>query len=102
MRSASYQRSHHEFPCIFCGSDDETVVGHHIAVKGLGGMGTKVSDALVIPVCHDCHAACHAGHLSHDLQLKKLLEYWHERFVAKYGAAQGLDKMGDALWEGLQ
>jgi len=102
MRSASYQRSHHEFPCIFCGSDDETVVGHHIAVKGLGGMGTKVSDALVIPVCHEHHAKCHGGYYSQERQTERLLAYWHDRFVAKYGFAQGLDKMGDALWEGLQ
>jgi len=102
MRSASYQRSHNEFPCIFCGSNDETVVGHHVRIAGTCGAGLKPSDIQVIPVCSNDHERCHSGAYGIERQTEKLLQYWLHRLTEKHGMAKALEKMGAAVWDELQ
>lgn len=102
MRDKKYQASHRSFPCVFCKSNDDTVVGHHINIKGLGGVGVKVSDALVVAVCYKCHSDCHNVKITQETQMRALMIYWRERFIEKYGVAKAMDKMGRMLWDGLK
>jgi hypothetical protein len=43
--------------CCTCGIIDDTVVAHHPEhmYPSKGGTATKISDFLVVPMCHDCH-----------------------------------------------
>ncbi|EHN97145.1 DUF968 domain-containing protein [Escherichia coli] len=45
--------------CMTCGNQADDP--HHIIGHGLGGMGTKADDLLVIPLCRKCHNELHAG-----------------------------------------
>ncbi|HCN9454177.1 TPA: DUF968 domain-containing protein [Escherichia coli] len=45
--------------CMTCGNQADDP--HHIIGHGLGGMGTKADDLLVIPLCRKCHSELHAG-----------------------------------------
>lgn len=66
--------------CCGCGrrADDP----HHIIGHGLGGMGTKPSDYLTIPLARDCHRKLHdnpdaweAEHGSQAVLLAQFMEY---------------------------
>ena len=53
FRSQKWLHLMRELPCAVCGSEDGTVVAAH---RNEGkGMGLKVSDCLVIPLCFVCH-----------------------------------------------
>jgi len=53
FRSQKFMNLMRELPCSNCGSEDGTVCAAH---RNEGkGMGLKVSDALVIPLCYNCH-----------------------------------------------
>lgn len=57
VEDSKYTRWVKTQPCCACGarSDDP----HHIIGHGLGGMGTKPSDYLTIPLCRTCHRNLH-------------------------------------------
>jgi len=101
MINAKYQASHHDQPCVFCGIQNETVVGHHVRIKGTCGTGIKPSDFQVIAVCSADHAHCHSGLHSIERQTEKMLQYWLERLTQEYGQAEAIEIMGKAYWEGL-
>jgi len=44
--------------CQACGSTGFSVP-HHVPVKGMGGMGTKIGDDYCIALCHFCHMYFH-------------------------------------------
>ena len=54
-------------PCANCGTEDGTVVAHHLKSKLLphnirgGGMSVKVDDWLTMPMCYVCHTKVHEG-----------------------------------------
>lgn len=59
FRSEKWLKTMRELPCGVCGVDDGTVVAAH---RNEGkGMGLKVSDALVIPLCFTCHRELDQG-----------------------------------------
>ncbi|WP_137506127.1 DUF968 domain-containing protein, partial [Escherichia coli] len=45
--------------CMTCGNQADDP--HHIIGHGLGGMGKKADDLVVIPLCRKCHNELHAG-----------------------------------------
>ncbi len=102
MRDAAYQRSHHEQLCVFspsgCFGD---VVGHHVKVAGLSGMGVKAPDYCVIPVCHKHHELCESNVIPKRHQVRELLNYWLERLTQEHGQAKAVDMMGRAYWAAL-
>lgn len=57
MESESYTRWVKQLPCVCCNqqSDDP----HHPYDVGFGGMGTKVPDHWVIPLCRPDHDDLH-------------------------------------------
>lgn len=57
VEDSKYTRWVKTQPCCSCGAraDDP----HHIIGHGLGGMGTKPSDYLTIPLCRTCHRNLH-------------------------------------------
>jgi len=57
VEDSKYTRWVKTQPCCGCGAraDDP----HHIIGHGLGGMGTKPSDYLTIPLCRTCHRNLH-------------------------------------------
>ncbi|HGM5435516.1 TPA: DUF968 domain-containing protein [Serratia marcescens] len=80
VEDSKYTRWVKTRPCCGCGSraDDP----HHIIGHGLGGMGTKPSDYLTIPLCRTCHrklhddpAAWEAEHGSQTDLLAQFLDY---------------------------
>jgi len=102
MRNKAYQNSHNHYPCVFCGIENGTVVGHHVRIKGTCGTGLKPSDIQVIPVCYVDHAHCHDGLHTIERQTEKLLQYWLLRMTEKYGRAKAIERIGVAIWDGLQ
>ncbi|WP_336062457.1 DUF968 domain-containing protein [Serratia sp. 201] len=80
VEDSKYTRWVKTRPCCGCGAraDDP----HHIIGHGLGGMGTKPSDYLTIPLCRTCHrklhddpAAWEAEHGSQTDLLAQFLDY---------------------------
>ena len=58
IRSRAYLSYVSSLECCGCGVQADEA--HHIISAGLGGgMGTKASDLLVMPVCRGCHDALH-------------------------------------------
>ena len=46
-------------PCCVCGNTDGTVIYHHVEA---GGMGSKCSDRLTVPLCHNHHTGDEGVH----------------------------------------
>lgn len=47
-----------QLPCCMCGVEPAGDA-HHVTGVGLGGMGTKPSDALTMPLCREHHTMIH-------------------------------------------
>jgi len=63
-------------PCGNCWTEDNTIVAAH---RNQGkGMGLKVSDALVAPLCHRCHMELDQGKL---LSRDERREMWDRAFI---------------------
>ncbi|WP_140921091.1 DUF968 domain-containing protein [Limnobaculum xujianqingii] len=64
-------------PCCGCGATADDP--HHVIGHGLGGMGTKVHDLFVLPLCRRCHGEIHADTKAweerHDNQLTLLFRF---------------------------
>jgi len=86
--------------CVFCGIMDETLVKHHIRVKGCG-IAKKMSDAVVIPVCVYHHRCCDARTISTQNQLNRWMKYMLERLTQEIGQTNAVDKIGEAYLEML-
>jgi hypothetical protein len=54
--------------CCNCGAPADDP--HHIIGQGEGGMGTKASDLLVMPLCRGCHTHIHSCHELWEMQWK--------------------------------
>jgi len=91
---SDYQKSHKDQACVFCGSQDETIVGHHVRIKGLCGTGMKPHDVFAMPVCHIDHEHCHSGFHNMKRQKEKLLKYWMERLIQKHGEKRAWELVG--------
>jgi hypothetical protein len=58
LRSKAYLEWVATLPCCGCGQPADEA--HHIIAAGLGGgMGTKPSDFMTMPVCRICHDEIH-------------------------------------------
>lgn len=88
-RDEKYLRLMRELPCAGCGAEDGTVVAAH---RNQGkGMGIKVSDALVVPLCYRCHTEFDQGkemsrdgkRMYWDACYIKTVEYMLERGILK-------------------
>lgn len=57
FRSRAYLSWVKQFPCLICNrpADDP----HHLRHAERSGMGRKVSDKWVVPLCRGCHDQCH-------------------------------------------
>jgi hypothetical protein len=63
-------------PCSHCGANDGTIVAAH---RNQGkGMGIKVSDALVTPLCYVCHTSLDQGK---DLSREERREMWDQAYI---------------------
>jgi len=63
-------------PCSHCGANDGTIVAAH---RNQGkGMGMKVSDALVTPLCFTCHTSLDQGK---DLSREERREMWDQAYI---------------------
>jgi len=101
VRDKAYQRSHHEQPCTFAGHlCHGDVVGHHIRVKNCG-TGKKMSDAVVIPVCHYHHKMCDKRTISTQHQLNEWCKYMLERLTQEYGQTEAVERLAMAYWDAL-
>lgn len=49
-----YRRSFKDQACEVCGAQDGTVVGAHCRINAFI-MGGKPDDALIVPLCAECH-----------------------------------------------
>jgi len=71
--------------CVMCGEkgwgDNEIIAHHAISIPGLalGGMGTKASDTLAMPM----HVTCHAEFHAHFHKYKEVQHIWLMRFHEK-------------------
>lgn len=57
IRSEKYLRSVRGRPCLCCGKPGEA---HHVNTAMERGVGLKVGDNWVVPLCHRCHMELHA------------------------------------------
>jgi len=57
VEDSKYTRWVKSQKCLGCGANADDP--HHIIGHGLGGMGTKPSDYLTIPLCRTCHRNLH-------------------------------------------
>lgn len=55
FRSKKYLEFVRGLPCVVCKSRDNVVAHHESFLEDRGGTSIKSSDALAIPLCHDCH-----------------------------------------------
>lgn len=80
-----------ELPCAVCGAENGTVIAAH---RNEGkGMGLKVSDALVTPMCFVCHTNLdHGKHMSRE----ERREQWNLAYInnIKYMIENGHLKLG--------
>jgi hypothetical protein len=65
-----------ELPCAVCGVDDGTVVAAHRNESK--GMGLKVSDALVAPLCFTCHQTLDQGK---ELSRDERRDMWNRAYI---------------------
>jgi hypothetical protein len=76
FRSEKILKVMRQMPCAACGSQDGSVAGAH---RNEGkGMGLKVSDALVAPLCFTCHRYLDQGK---DMTREERREYWNRAFI---------------------
>lgn len=59
IRNKAYLHYVGSLPCVVCGQEPAGEA-HHIIDAGYGGMGTKASDAMCIPLCRVHHTELHA------------------------------------------
>lgn len=81
-----------ECPCGHCGAQDGTVVAAH---RNEGkGMGVKVSDALIAPLCFTCHSALDQGK---DLERDERRRMWDRAYIKgmQYMIEMGILKIGN-------
>jgi hypothetical protein len=80
-----------EFPCAACGIEDGTVVGAHANINK--GMGMKVSDALVAPLCYTCHAELDQGK---EMSREEKRDFWNRAYIKniQYMIENGILKIG--------
>jgi hypothetical protein len=64
-----------ELPCASCGADDCSVAAHRNEGKG---MGMKVSDALVAPLCFTCHRNLDQGK---DMTRNERRDFWNRAYI---------------------
>lgn len=66
-----------ELPCGNCGANDGTVVAAH---RNEGkGMGIKVSDALVAPLCITCHFELDQGK---QMTRDERRDFWNRAYIS--------------------
>jgi len=58
-RDTNYLQYIASLPCCVCGAMDGTVIYHHVEA---GGVGTKCSDYMTIPLCADHHTGDNGIH----------------------------------------
>jgi hypothetical protein len=56
IRSEKYLRHVRGQPCLSCGMPGEA---HHVNIAMKRGVGLKVGDNWVVPLCHPCHMDLH-------------------------------------------
>ena len=89
-RNATYLKWVRRFRCAACKRAGRSVEAHHASPERGRGMGQKVSDYFVVPLCGPCHKHFHdTGHLpeldvrtTHELFTRAealLLERWARR-----------------------
>jgi mevalonate pyrophosphate decarboxylase len=75
-RNKRFLEKMRELPCAVCGADDGTVIAAH---RNQGkGMGLKVSDALVAPLCFTCHQTLDQGK---DLSRDDRRDMWDQAYI---------------------
>jgi len=98
VRDKEYLRSAKDQPCTFsgymCRGD---VCHHHIRVKGCG-VGQKMSDSVVIPVCVYHHKLCDNRTISTQQQLNEWTAYMLERLTQEYGQTEAVERLALAYW----
>ena len=72
-RNKQYLAWVHERPCCYCGHPGPSDP-HHVIGLGFGGMGTKASDHLAVPLCREHHNQLHEGRIEKDFQLAWLFK----------------------------
>jgi hypothetical protein len=76
FRSANLLKLIREAPCGNCWVSDGTVAGSH---RNEGkGMGIKVSDALIAPLCFTCHRELDQGK---DMTREERRDFWNRAFI---------------------
>lgn len=58
LRLPAYLKKVRGESCLVCGSPFPNHA-HHLRHSEKSGMGQKVSDNWVVPLCWECHASCH-------------------------------------------
>jgi hypothetical protein len=90
-RNPKLLRLLNSLPCAHCGADDGTVVAAH---RNEGkGMGMKVSDALVAPLCYTCHKNLDQGK---DMTREERRDFWNRAYIKniQYMIETGMLKIG--------
>ncbi len=59
FRSKKYTADVATNPCLACNREDGTVIPHHVRYAEVSGIGVKVSDKWVVPLCFSCHRGVH-------------------------------------------
>lgn len=51
-----------------------------------------------VPVCNECHADCHDGHISFIKQTQAMVNTWIEIGIKRFGAEKFWKKLGEEFW----
>jgi len=102
VRDKEYLRSAQHQPCTFashlCHGD---IVHHHIRVKNCG-TGSKMSDAVGIPVCSLYHhPMCDNRTISTQNQINEWCKYMLERLTQRMGQTEAVERLAMAYWDAL-
>jgi hypothetical protein len=73
-RNKRFLEKMREYPCAACGSDN-SVAAHRNEGKG---MGMKVSDALVTPLCVRCHYELDQGK---EMSREERRDFWNRAYI---------------------
>ena len=75
MRSPKRLAEIRKLPCVRCGNPNSQAA-HSNSAKHGKGRGIKASDAFVIPLCANCHAAFDRFELGNRAESEAMFEKW--------------------------
>ena len=73
FRSEAWRRAVASLPCVCCMKDGPSQAAHRNEGKG---MSLKVSDALTVPLCPECHSEFDQGRKWGKIEKREMFDSW--------------------------